>query len=277
MEISLASRTETTSWIRYFWIFAYDEFVPIWSIFELPSCLSEDPARIHQICRSFINGPGGMLPVDGILKSQSAVDSYLEARRMIDVGRLYVSFGEIQVAYGDSAARCLLDLGELHFTKKIARTWNSWQTLFERVADLRITPCNAIGSEVTDVLLGSIARRNQEKESKLEELQRVLKPIHTRLVAQNESGNNRLVDLLRFIGDENQFDLRTGFDNYFAFDSLLDQICASNIWLDLNRSSDLETRSLFFDWSIQELTKIDNYYSGYVGFKSEFLKIGRSC
>ena len=90
MNIYLKSRKDILGWLGLFRILGCDLCIPIWDILEIPTNILNSPEEILKFSREFFRR-GGEITVKSTLSSDDEVSNHLEARRMIDLGHLYVS------------------------------------------------------------------------------------------------------------------------------------------------------------------------------------------
>lgn len=279
MKILLESRNSIIDWAAFFTIGGYRLCVPVWKILDFPLEVCEKPQYLLETAKFFFVHDRSLSP-DSPLASETEVENFLEARRMVDLGHLYECFGRLVAYYGENVAEQLYQLGMLHFAGRSARLWDYWDVLFSRLRTDRTWVTEALGNRFGSELVTIVNRRFKELADKQETLAAEWK----RICDLYSSDQEKLRDDLNEVSwcDVRSADLYENdrgetcgeLSRVFDFDSFIENHCSIKIWKDLNVCFENQIRHQFFQLSIGRFATTDFRVSEEIGrIKESYLNL----
>jgi hypothetical protein len=275
MNIHLDSRKDITSWHELFTILAFDLCVPLWNLLDIPAEIFENPMPMLEISKELI-AHDRRLPLPERRMSEDAIATSMEARRMTNLGCLYISFGKIMAVYGEIPANALFRLGDLHFAGPVNRYWHYWHFFFAEL----LKPGNRLREALADSgdrikLEQLVEKRLQEEKQKAMELDVKYGQMRDRFFLNFEQEKAKLRGITSYDDfDDPDVENSDALDMIFSFDLLIYDQCASAIWKDINETFSAPTAERLFDQGITEICSLDGTVAGKIAeFKEIYLAI----
>lgn len=216
MKIELRSETDISGWSGFFKLFNNNQQIMLWKILDIPEAFISYPKTLIEISNEFLERETGVSDLFSLPETE--LSSYQESVRLIHLGYLYRAFGKITFAYGENNSRALYNLADRNFIHKKSTFWWQWYHL--------------LNYEIKNAL--SLAKNLGETE-----YIKILEIINFNIKAFKK----KIYAARRIISKNGEIEISV--EN---FELILDQECAYQTWMNINKLFDEKTRRQIFEW-----------------------------